>query len=232
MNYVYDKYNITLKYKILKEYEKKKYYIRNIKISIQDRYPLYYYFLSLNLLCLSLTNTFILQKTLAHPIEICIAKKKKKPRRKDAADSKKGVVREIPASPSAVFRGVSYLLHPRHEYELGPSRSGIGARPISCMLAPWATVSCCSGSSHCSALCNYIVYNPPPLYSFSESVTSLPSPPLHFCASPMPRVAQRASRRPWSRRGRRLRRNSRLRVPPLPSSSPCLIPIYRFSYFQ
>lgn len=44
-----------------------------------------------------------------------------------AANRKKGVVREIPASPSAVFRGVSYLLHPGHEYELGPSRSGIGA---------------------------------------------------------------------------------------------------------
>lgn len=29
-------------------------------------------------------------------------------------------MREIPASPSAVFRGVSYLLHPGHEYELGP----------------------------------------------------------------------------------------------------------------
>lgn len=27
------------------------------------------------------------------------------------------------------------------------------------MLAPWATISCCSGSSHCSALCNYTVYN-------------------------------------------------------------------------
>lgn len=24
---------------------------------------------------------------------------------------------------------------------------------------PWATISCCSGSSHCSALCNYTVYN-------------------------------------------------------------------------
>lgn len=64
-------------------------------------------------------------------------------------------MREIPASPSAVFRGVSYLLHPGHEYELGPSRSGIWAWPISYILAPWATVSCCSGSSHCSALCNY-----------------------------------------------------------------------------
>lgn len=114
-------------------------------------------------------------------------------------------MREIPASPSAVFRGVSYLLHPGHEYELGPSRSGIGARPISCTLAPWATVSCCSGSSHCSALCNYTVYSPPPLYSFSESVTPLPSLPVHFCSTAIPRVVQRTSRRPWSRRGRRLR---------------------------
>lgn len=57
-----------------------------------------------------------LQKTLAY--SICIAKERR--RRKNAADRKKGVVREIPASPSAVFRGVSYLLHPGHEYELGP----------------------------------------------------------------------------------------------------------------
>jgi len=121
----------------------------------------------------------ILQKTLAYPIQICIAKEKKQ-RRKNAANRKKGVVREILASPSAVFRGVSYLLHPGHEYELGPSRSGIGARPISCMLVPWATVSCCSGSSHCSALCNYTVYSPPPLYSFSESLTSFPSLPRTF----------------------------------------------------
>lgn len=130
-------------------------------------------------------------------------------------------MREIPASPSAVFRGVSYLLHPGHEYELGPSRSGFGARPISSMLAPWATVSCCSGSSHCSALCNYTVYNPPPLYSFSESVTPLPLPRslVRFCSSAMLLVVQRASRRSWSRRGRRLRSNSRLRVPPSPSPS-------------
>lgn len=142
-------------------------------------------------------------------------------------------MREIPASPSAVFRGVSYLLHPGHEYELGSSRSGIGVRPISCMLAPWATVSCCSGSSHCSALCNYTAYSPPPLYSFSESVTVLPSLPVHFCASAMPPVVQCASRRPWSRRGRRLRSNSRLQVLPLPSPTrPHLIPTCRFSYFQ
>ena len=31
--------------------------------------------------------------------------------------------------------------------------------PISSMLMPWATISCCSGSSHCSALCNYTVHN-------------------------------------------------------------------------
>lgn len=92
------------------------------------------------------------------------------------------------------------------------------------MLAPWATVSCCSGSSHCSALCNYTVYNPPPLYSFSESVTPLPLPRslVRFCSSAMLLVVQRASRRSWSRRGRRLRSNSRLRVPPSPSpSNPC-----------
>lgn len=143
-------------------------------------------------------------------------------------------MREILASPSAVFRGVSYLLHPGHEYELGPSRSRIGARPISCMLVPWATVSCCSGSSHCSALCNYTVYSPPPLYSFSERALLLSLRSLvHFCSSMMPRVVQRASRRPWSRRGRRLRWNSRLRVPPLPSpTSSCLTPTCRFLTFN
>lgn len=36
---------------------------------------------------------------------------------------------------------------------------------------------CCSGSSHCSVLCNYTMYNPPPLYSFFESVTLPPSSP-------------------------------------------------------
>lgn len=58
------------------------------------------------------------------------------------------------------------------------------------------------------------------LYSFSESVTPLPSFPVHFCSSTMFLLLfQRASRRPWSRRGRRLRSSSRLRVPLLPSSS-------------
>lgn len=145
-------------------------------------------------------------------------------------------MREIPASPSAVFRGVSYLLHPGHEYELGPSRSGIGARPISCILAPWATVSCCSGSSHCSALCNYTVYSPPPLYSFSERALLL------SLLSPYISVPRRylvlfnvclAGRGPAGGESC-ARSNSRLQVPPLPSrTNPCLLtPTCRFSYFQ
>jgi len=89
----------------------------------------------------SLTKTllYLTKDSCADRTEICIAKERRG--RKNTADRKKGVVREIPASPSAVFRGVSYLLHPGHEYELGPSRSGIGLRPISSMLVPWATLS-------------------------------------------------------------------------------------------
>lgn len=114
----------------------------------------------------------MLQKTLAYPI--CIAKERR--RRKNAADRKKGVVREI---PSAVFRGVSYLLHPGHEYELGPESQR--DRSISSMLAPWATVSlCCSGSSHCSTLCNYTVYNPPPALLFLRERYSSPFVPCTF----------------------------------------------------
>ena len=39
------------------------------------------------------------------------------------------------------------------------------------MLAPWATISCCSGSSHCSALCNYTVHNRALPFALSFCVT-------------------------------------------------------------
>lgn len=65
---------------------------------------------------------------------------------------------------------------------------------------------CCSGSSHCSVLCNYTMYNPPPLYSFSESVTLHPSPPEHFCFLTMFLLLFNVPLAlPWSCRGRRLR---------------------------
>lgn len=78
------------------------------------------------------------------------------------------------------------------------------------MLAPWATISCCSGSSHCSALCNYTVYNQAFALLFLSTLLS-PSfstvPRLHS----MLLIVERVFRRPRSRRGRRLRSSSRLR---------------------
>jgi len=72
---------------------------------------------------------------------------------------------------------------------------------------------CCSGSSHCSVLCNYTTYNPPPLCSFFQSaLLFFLHPPYSFvgdgsccpmCLSPC--------------RGRRLRSRSRFRVSLLPS---------------
>lgn len=52
--------------------------------------------------------------------------------------------------------------------------------PISSMLAPWATISCCSGSSHCSALCNYTVYSRALPCSFFLRYFLLRFPPFLF----------------------------------------------------
>lgn len=167
-------YIATLKYEILKEYED----VKAIKsrLIIQDVHLLHDYFFSLS--HLSLTKTLLYPtKDSCAPHRDLHCKEDARKKERDGQKEGRSAGDSLPVLPP-FFEAVSYLLHPGHEYELGPSRSGIGTRPISSMLAPWATVSCCSGSSHCSALCNYTVYNPPPLYSFFESVTPLPSPPV------------------------------------------------------